>query len=133
MNQFVKDIKDAFDEKGLELEEFSDWVIGVAFSGDKGEPLRFRFVDHEDNSCSLLIFKEIDINEYDRTDLLETVNKLNMTTCIMGATVMLWEEEEEEPDIRAVISETFAYGATKRILDAYDNLVYVALEIDRIF
>lgn len=133
MNPFVLEIKKAFEEKGLELEEFNDCVIGTAFSGCKEEPLRFRFVDQEDNTCSLLIFKEIDINEYDRNELLETVNKLNMTTCIKGVTVILWEEDGEDPDIRAVITESFAYGATKRIMEAYGNLLDVAQEIDRIF
>ena len=82
---------------------------------------------------SLLFFKNIDLSNYERIDLLEAINKLNRETCILGTTVYLFESEGSEPDVRVVSSETFAYGATKRILEAYSNISTVAQEIDRIF
>lgn len=133
MNKFVEEIKEAFEETGIQFHNTGDDYLEAMFEGESDEPLCFKFIDYEYNACGLLFYKNIDVNDYERIDLLETINKLNNKTCILGATVMLFEEEGQPADVRAVMAESFAYGSTKRILEAYNDLSEVATQIDRIF
>lgn len=133
-NAFLNTLKKTFLEIGYEFIDLDENLIGIALSG-KNERHIYNFViNHflEDDSCLLMLSREFVSSKYNKHDLLDVFNKLNISKAITGATIFLNKLELENSEMKAVFYERLLNNDVARILDVFEDMLGILEEFDKI-